>query len=423
MKSTFYKKYTEQILFGILITFYIIIFYIYSLEKCYPRIGFAGVYGICIGTGFLFAGLFLKEDFKRLEKRNILKPFKKEKSSKRRKKTSLIVNHIITFFIGYQVAYVLNGNYNDLVENPASVIFSLHLSDFNLLYPIYGMLLVFISILLSNNQEEKKENNDNKKVFFPSEIIFNFAVAAFVGGIVGAKLLYVFTESGNFFDKLFSTSGLTFYGGLIGGAISVIIYSKKLKLPILSIADCFAPILMLGYSIGRMGCQLAGDGCWGIKNNHNHSILPDWLWSNEYIGAIHGQPIEYNYFLNEQPNISVFPTPIYETSLCFIFFLFLWFIRKKINIPGLLFSIYFMLNGIERFFIEKIRVNPPISYKDVPNSNYLDQGIGFYNNGDIILNSNTQAQFIAISLFIIGLLGFIYLLKRNYDTKKSIKKI
>ena len=64
MKNTFYKKYTEQILFGILITFYIIIFYIYSLEKCYPRIGFAGVYGICIGTGFLFAGLFLKEDFK-----------------------------------------------------------------------------------------------------------------------------------------------------------------------------------------------------------------------------------------------------------------------------------------------------------------------------------------------------------------------
>ena len=82
-----------------------------------------------------------------------------------------------------------------------------------------------------------------------------------------------------------------------------------------------------------------------------------------------------------------------------------------------------MLNGIERFFIEKIRVNPPISYKDVPNSNYLDQGIGFYNNWDIILNSNTQAQFIAISLFTIGLLGFIYLLKRNYDTKKSIKKI
>ena len=65
-------------------------------------------------------------------------------------------------------------------------------------------------------------------MIFPSQIIFNFAVAAFVGGIVGgAKLLYVFTESGNFFDKLFSTSGLTFYGGLIGGAISVIIYSKN----------------------------------------------------------------------------------------------------------------------------------------------------------------------------------------------------
>ena len=106
---------------------------------------------------FYLLASFLKEDFKRLEKINILKPFKKEKSSKTSKKTSSIINHIITFFIGYQVAYVLNGNYNDLVENPVSVIFSLHLSDFNLLYPIYGMLLVFISILLSNNQEEKKK--------------------------------------------------------------------------------------------------------------------------------------------------------------------------------------------------------------------------------------------------------------------------
>ena len=64
---------------------------------------------------------------------------------------------------------------------------------------------------------------------------------------------------------------------------------------------------MLAYSIGRMGCQLAGDGCWGIKNEHSHSILPDWIWKNEYIGAIHGQPLdELNKFY-----ISVFPTPIY----------------------------------------------------------------------------------------------------------------
>ena len=54
MNNTFYKKYTQQILFGLLITFYLFIFYIYSLEQCYPRIGFAGVYGICIGIGFLF---------------------------------------------------------------------------------------------------------------------------------------------------------------------------------------------------------------------------------------------------------------------------------------------------------------------------------------------------------------------------------
>ena len=177
-------------------------------------------------------------------------------------------------------------------------------------------------------------------------------------------------------------------------------------MPILQIADCFAPILMLAYSIGRMGCQLAGDGCWGVKNEHSHPFLPDWIWSNQYIGAIHGQPytdINDNGFYEKGTDIifAVFPTSIYETIICFICFLFLWFIRKKIKIAGMLFSIYLMLNGIERFFIEKIRVNPSIS-----------DSIQF-----------TQAQVVGIILFMIGLIGALYLIKRKNDTKRSIKKI
>ena len=432
MKNTFYKKYTQQILFGLLITFYIFVFYIYSLEQCYPIIGFAGVYGMCIGIGFLFGGLFLKEDFKRLEKQNILKPIKTKKKENTvedfKKLISLIFNYLFTFFIGYKIAYVLNGNYSNLfLDNGAlnaDVIFSLHFSDFSILYPIGGITLIIISIIISKNRNKKeKKNSVTEKIIYPHELIFNFAFAAGIGGILGAKLLFVFTEPGLFFEKLFSTSGLTFYGGLIGGTISVILYAKKMKLPILKIADCFAPILMLGYSIGRMGCQLAGDGCWGVKNEHNHSFLPDWIWSNQYFGAFHGQPVEFDGYLLPQPNISVFPTPIYETILCLLFFVFLWIIRKKTKIPGLLFSIYFMLNGIERFVIEKIRKNPPISYQDVPNTDYEQAGIGFFNNGDIIINHNTQAQIIAIVLFIMGLLGFIYLIKDKYDTKKSIKAI
>ena len=405
MNNTFYKKYTQQILFGVLITFYLFIFFIYSLEQCYPRIGFAGVYGICIGISFLFAGFFLKEDFKRLEKDNILKPLKnKTNVNNRNKRISLIFNYLFTFFIGYQIAYILDGHYGDLVDNPANVIFSLHLSDFKLLYPIEGILLIIISIIISNKEHE--EDDKVRKLIYPHELIFNFAIAAGIGGILGAKLLFVFTESGDFFEKLFSTSGLTFYGGLIGGATSVILYAKKLKLPILKIADCFAPILMLAYSIGRMGCQLAGDGCWGVKNEHSHSFLPDWIWSNQYIGAIHGQPytdVNGNDFYEEGIDIifAVFPTSVYETIICFICFLFLWFIRKKIKIAGLLFSIYLMLNGIERFFIEKIRVNPNVS-----------DSIQF-----------TQAQIVGIILFIIGLIGFAYLIKRKNDTKRSFEKI
>ena len=159
-------------------------------------------------------------------------------------------------------------------------------------------------------------------------------------------------------------------------------------------ADSVAPALMLAYAIGRIGCQLSGDGCWGIPNilpkPHWLAFLPDWMWAFNFPHNVinHGILIPgcVGNFCRalDQP---VFPTSFYETVICTVFFLILWSLRKKLSTPGLLFSIYLLLNGIERFFIELIRVN--IKY------NFI--GI-----------QATQAQLIAVILIITGFTGIVY---------------
>ena len=96
----------------------------------------------------------------------------------------------------------------------------------------------------------------------------------------------------------------------------------------------------------------------------------------------------------------VFPTAFYETVLATIIFSILWSIRKKIKIPGILFCIYLCLNGIERFFIEKIRVNTK------------------YN----ILGGITQAEIISSCLILIGIIG-TYILYKRYKNNPKIKPV
>jgi prolipoprotein diacylglyceryltransferase len=169
-------------------------------------------------------------------------------------------------------------------------------------------------------------------------------------------------------------------------------------------ADSVAPALLFAYAIGRIGCQLSGDGCWGVPNLEPKpewlAFLPDWMWSFTFphnvikegvpIAGCHG---EFCYELG-QP---VFPTSFYETSLNLIFFVVIWSVRKMIIVPGILFSIYLILNGVERFLIEFIRVN--IQYS------FLGMNI-------------TQAQLIAIGLITLGVLGIVYF---RYQYKKSKK--
>ncbi len=160
------------------------------------------------------------------------------------------------------------------------------------------------------------------------------------------------------------------------------------------VMDAVAPALIMGYAVGRLGCQFSGDGDWGIVNaaaTPGWWFLPDWAWSFTYPHNVlnDGIPMEgclwqYCHQLAEP----VYPTPIYETFFSLIIFGILWIMRKRFKIAGMLFFLYVLLNGIERFFIEKIRTNPDIS---------------------ILGMEATQAEYVAGLLIVIGLVGMIYL--------------
>jgi prolipoprotein diacylglyceryltransferase len=166
--------------------------------------------------------------------------------------------------------------------------------------------------------------------------------------------------------------------------------------------DAAAPAVLAAYAVGRMACMLSGDGCWGIPNPEPKpellAFLPDWMWAYNFPHNVikEGVPIpschgEYCFMLDTP----VFPTPFYESFLSAIFAFTIWFIQPKIKTVGGLFFIMLIMNGVARFFIEKIRVNIT------------------YNFGDLAV---TQAEIIAVFLVISGIIGYFVLKKFGNST-------
>lgn len=244
---------------------------------------------------------------------------------------------------------------------------------------------------------------------YPDQRVADITLVAGICGILGAKIFAILESEAavlNFLSDpihyFFSGSGLAIYGGLIGGFIGVYWYiRKKLNMNPLHTMDAVAPALILGYAVGRIGCQLSGDGDWGIPAG----AMPDWwflpkgLWAHDYArnvihekGHLLPMGVEriagFEGLYNTRLNPPVYPTPIYETVLATLIGGILWALRKKLPAPGQLFMLYLVLNGVERFFIEKIRVNDKIHAL----------GLTF-----------TQAEFIAVAIVIIGVIGFFVL--------------
>ena len=322
-------------------------------------------FGFFVAIAFLLSSWTLSLELKRKEEEGLISATKRKKIiGKKVSPLDLIVHAIVGFLVGYKLLYA-GLNYSDFVNNPQGMILS---SEGHFLG---GLIFAFINAYMKY-REVKKEKLDRPKTItetvHPYQLVGNITMIAAISGIIGAKLFHNLENMDDFMadpiGQLLSFSGLTFYGGLICGAVAVIYYTKKYGINYKIISDAAAPGLMLAYGIGRMGCHFSGDGDWGITNLAPKpewmSFLPDWTWAYTYPNNVinAGVPIEgcVGNYCNELL-YPVFPTPIYEIAMALALFGLLWALRKRINIAGMLFGIYMIVNGLERFFIEKIRVN------------------------------------------------------------------
>jgi phosphatidylglycerol:prolipoprotein diacylglycerol transferase len=181
-----------------------------------------------------------------------------------------------------------------------------------------------------------------KELGKPTDWAYEVVVVALVGGLVGARLNFIFENydsvKGDLLGNIFSGSGLVWFGGAVGGAIGVTLWAWRRKMLNLTLLDMCAVPLAVGYALGRIGCQVSGDGDYGKAW--------DGPWAMAYPNGT--KPID----------TPVHPTPIYETLAVGLVAYFLWRLRDRVQ-PGILFAIYLVLAGTERLLVEFIRRNSP----------------------------------------------------------------
>lgn len=346
----------------------------------------------------------------------------------------LLINFILGFILGFKIIGVLL--VDKALDDPQGFIFSSNGS-----WPAGLALAVFFGGLKwwEKNKNKLAKPEERKLRIWPSDRVGDIVIIAAAAGFIGAKIFDNLENWDRFVEdpigNLVSPSGLTFYGGLIVATFSLWYYFRKKNISFIKVADAAAPSLMLGYALGRIGCQISGDGDWGIINTAyltgldgkilpatstsqvdtminsysqiytEHGLvgsvehlsvksfwgLPDWIFAYDYPHNVNrtGIPLmdcKWGDYCNHLP-LPVFPTPFYEIIMGLILFGLLWSIRKKVKITGRLFAIYLIINGIERFFIEKIRVNTKYEL------------FGFY---------PTQAELISSFLVIAGIVLYIY---------------
>ncbi|MBA2419740.1 MAG: prolipoprotein diacylglyceryl transferase [Thermoleophilaceae bacterium] len=175
-----------------------------------------------------------------------------------------------------------------------------------------------------------------KPVDWSYELVF----AALVGGLVGARIDYLIQNwdkaSGDLLGSLFSGSGLVWFGGVVGGAVGVVLWAWRRGWLGAQMLDTASVPLALGYAIGRVGCQLSGDGDYGVASD-----LP---WAMAYPDGTVPTTDE------------VHPTPVYETLAMGLLALALWRLRDRFA-PGVLFGIWLFFAGLERLLVELVRRN------------------------------------------------------------------
>ena len=370
----------------------------------WPFLRFVNSFGFFVAIAFILSAIVLAAELKRKSSEGLLHP-KEMQVMVGQPATAgeLLLNFLLGFLLGFKIIalFIMDSS---ATEDPQAFIFSTIGS-----WPagiILGLLFAGLKWYEKNKQKLPKPEKRIIRIW-PQDRVGEITILALVFGLLGAKLFDIFENWSDFLKHpssyLLSPAGLTFYGGLICAAIAIWIYAKKHDIGFWHLNDAAAPTLMLAYGLGRIGCQVSGDGDWGIINTNHKPFnwLPDWMWAYNYPNNVNeaGSPIAgcVGKYCNELIP-PVFPTPFYEIVICLLLFLLIWSLRKKLKTPGTLFAFYLMLNGMERFFIEKIRVNTRL---------------------DIFGFQPTQAEVISTLLFLSGLILWIILVKRRGTVMKS----
>lgn len=396
------------------------------------------VFGFLVAVAFFGGAWVLSKELKRKEQEGLLQPeIKTVEIGKPISNSEILTSAILGFIAGFKAVGMLT-NASAASPDPMGYLFSM---KGNLLAGIAGALL-FGYLKYAEKKKVAAQKHETKQVaVYPHQRVAEIAIICAVAGIAGAKIFNALETWDQFIQdpigSLISSSGLTFYGGLILTTACLYYYARQHKIPFKHLCDSAAPALILAYGLGRIACQASGDGDWGVFNSayvtqpdgtmiratpadfqqavHTHSTyfinnfgatnttpyiyapapswLPDWIFAMNYPHNVNNEGVPIagctGHYCSVLP-AGVFPTPVYETIACVLLFFLLWSVRRRLKQPWQMFGLYLILNGMERFFIEKIRVN----YK--------------YDWGFI---HPTQAEIIAVLLMLCG--AAIMLINRN----------
>ena len=390
---------------------------------------FINSFGFFVAIAFLVAAALLAAELRRKSKQGLFQPAEvKIRVGEPATVTELLINFGLGFLFGYKIIALAFLD-ADVLKDTQAYLFS---GAGNLPAGLLtGALFAWFKYRDKKKQQLKKPEDRTVRIW-PQDRVGEITILALIVGLVGAKLFDIFENWSDFLTRpaeyIFSGGGLTFYGGLICAALAIVWYARKNKFSVSHLADAIAPSLMIAYAIGRIGCQVAGDGDWGIYNSafrvdSTNSVvaaapgdfertvqanpdyfsrhpnvekanaprpsalgfLPNWFFAYNYPNNVNEAGVKISgcddRYCNQLP-IPVFPTPLYEILACTGLFFILWAVRKKLGPPGAVFALYLILNGLERFLIEKIRVNVKMDF--------------------ILGLKPTQAEIIATGLMLLG---------------------
>lgn len=175
-----------------------------------------------------------------------------------------------------------------------------------------------------------------------------YVMAAGISGLLGARLWFICENweqaRQDLFGALFASAGFTFYGGFIVAAIVVTLLARRDRIDLGRLVDSLGPCLALGYALGRLGCQLSGDGDYGVST--------EGFWGMSYLQGV----------VPTLPGQLVYPTPIFESAASLVV---LWILSRVENSSALVqryqrFGLYLLLISIERVSVEFLRINPQV---------------------------------------------------------------